>query len=400
MPTTDIKDGQATTPTTQRKRAIWAKIALSLVVATICYATVESLLTYAYLSGKLDPELIWVIEQTDAAPHMKTDAVRGYKLSPSSARMACITTDGRVESVGKLQGNNYGYPDQHDFRPHRTQAGATRLAVFGDSFTAGPYMDVNWPDRVEEIAARTGQPIELLNFSVFGGGLGNWWSCLTKIIDAEDFQLDGVIFVVFVDDLDRAFYACDDSHPKKTLDGADPRLTCGFSDSFDPNTFDDVELHAMRYTRLLSPETFDLALEGQWHPDYERPFELFVLKRARSVARRWWAPASATETKHAAALTNDDSRVLSEEQIRLIDDMAAFLKKRGIPAWVYHFPAGSPVDEARAFADRLGAGYIDASAAFHGIDQAEKDACFMIDGHWNQTGSDRFAKWFIKVNGG
>ena len=61
-----------------------------------------------------------------------------------------------------------------------------------------------------------GRKVELLNFAVAGGGLANWWSILTRLIAAQSYQLDGVIFCVYPGDLRRTFTLWehrDSAHP-------------------------------------------------------------------------------------------------------------------------------------------------------------------------------------------
>jgi len=396
MPTEEVVEPPSETTARRGKIGTKRKLVFSLLVAILCYVVVESALTYLYLQGRLDPELIWVIERQGETRHMEAEGIRGYRISAKPARMLCITTDGRIESAGELRGNNQGFPDRDDFQAARTDANMKRLAVFGDSFTAGPYLELNWPDQVEKITRRRGQPLEMLNFSVFGGGLANWWSILTRMIERDDYQLDGVIFVVFVDDLQRTFYVCDDARYEQFPE-VEPKLACGFSDSFDPTTFEDVNVKFMRHTRIVSPEIIDQALEGHWRPDFSRPFELFIVKRFRRLI----GGANSDRESNTPATTGKpaDSSFTPDQQ-QLISDIANYLKQRELPAWVYHFPAGSSVAQAREFAERLGATYVDASLAFQGLSAEEQDACWMIDGHWNQTGSDRFAEWFIQVNSG
>ena len=231
----------------------------------LAYVAAESVLTYCYVQGILEPQLIWVVEQVESEQHMRAEESRGYWLSSKPARMACITTDGTIESQGRLRGNNYGFPDRDDFQPDRTISDQRRFAVFGDSFSAAPFLAVNWPDRVEDRCAEQNVPVQLLNFSVFGGGLANWWSVLTRFVEPENYELDAVIFAVFVDDLHRAFYVCDDTFHQRSAEVV-PKLACGFSESFDPETFHDIDVKFMRHTRILPTATFDEALRGQWRP--------------------------------------------------------------------------------------------------------------------------------------
>ena len=80
---------------------------------------------------------------------MEFDAIRGYRLTGNPRRMVCMGTNGELEVVATVRGNNEGFPDRDDFRPERGDQQHKRLAVFGDSFTAGLYLERSWPDVVE-----------------------------------------------------------------------------------------------------------------------------------------------------------------------------------------------------------------------------------------------------------
>ena len=87
----------------------------------------------------------------------------------------------------------------------------------------------------------------------------------------------------------------------------------------------------------------------------------------------------------------------------LVEDLRRFLSERGLPAIVVYIPAredllGAGEDppaflaEVRAFADELGASFVDGRDAFAELDdEAIRRHWFPHDGHWNQAGSDRFA---------
>jgi len=94
-----------------------------------------------------------------------------------------------MEYVGHIRGNNQGFPDRDDFHPRRERADGARLAVMGDSFTSAQFIEMNWPDRVEERFAASGGRITLMNFAVDGAGLANWWSIPSGIIEPDGANL-------------------------------------------------------------------------------------------------------------------------------------------------------------------------------------------------------------------
>jgi hypothetical protein len=252
----------------RRKRLVFAAI---MVVAS--YIVVEGIATAVAWSLRWDTTL-WLYE--DSGRTVQFDPIRGYRLTRTPSRFL-RATDGRLEYVGTIRGNSQGFPDRDDFGPKRTTEGVPRIAVFGDSFTDGQNLGQNWPDRAEDLAREAGKPVELLNFALSGAGLANWWSILTKLVVAEDYEIDGLIFVVFAGDLRRNF-TVSDHRSRAPLFGRAP--------SWDPNTYP-ASLDAARSFlneqdfAILSPAEFERAVQGQWPRGVSRPGV-----RSRTVGRR------------------------------------------------------------------------------------------------------------------
>ncbi|PYR61463.1 MAG: hypothetical protein DMF85_02220 [Acidobacteria bacterium] len=177
------------------------KLCLAVCSAALTYGAAEIVVTVAAAIPRA-ADSCWLFENSQNTVHF--DAVRGYALTGTPSRWARVTK-GRVEFVGTLKGNSLGFPDRDDFSAARGARDERRVAVFGDSFTAGQFLDVNWPDRAEQLAGDRGVPPRLLNMAVDGGGLANWWSVLTQLVAPQRFDLDGVVFAVFEDDLLRKF---------------------------------------------------------------------------------------------------------------------------------------------------------------------------------------------------
>ena len=115
-----------------------------------------------------------------------------------------------------------------------------------------------------------------------------------------------------------------------------------------------------------------------------------VLGLARSMV------AKPTPTPSAPPAPTDPARQ------RLIDDIAAYLRERGIPAMVVYLPSRdsllakdpSPrfLPMVQSFAQQLGATFVDGRDVWTGLgDRDVRASFFPYDGHWNQRGSDMFA---------
>ena len=177
-----------------RRLSTWKKALLSF---SLTFVLLEVLSRFACARLGLDrPEASSVLEATSTAPRFTFDPASGFRLSHVPFRWINRRPSGEIQSVGVVRGNNLGFRDFSDFQPTRSNPSVRRVAVLGDSMTAGLYMPTDWPQRVEELSARRGRPIEVLNFAVDGGGVMNWWSIITHIIAKENYQLDDCLFAV------------------------------------------------------------------------------------------------------------------------------------------------------------------------------------------------------------
>jgi hypothetical protein len=90
-------------------------------------------------------------------------------------------------------------------------------------------------------------------------------------------------------------------------------------------------------------------------------------------------------------------------QLALIGEIHQFAAEESIPIALLYIPyrdelynpaSLSNLDRTRRFTDLLGAKFLDGRQAFKGLSEQDiKDEWFVLDGHWNPSGSDRFAKF-------
>jgi hypothetical protein len=232
------------------------------------YLVVEAAASALYVRGVVWPDAdIFLYEESSRT--IQFDAVRGYRLTSTPARFVRIT-HGEVCFQGEIRGNNEGFPDRDDFGPARPDATTRRLAVFGDSFSAGEFFPRNWPDRVEDLATEQGARLQLLNFSLGGSGLMNWLSMMEGYVVASAYEIDGVVLAVYGDDLVRGFHFRDDAHPLIDRAG-EPRVRMGYVYEWDadalPRSLAETDEHLLR-TRgyVVTHDRFEQALRFDWHP--------------------------------------------------------------------------------------------------------------------------------------
>lgn len=382
------------------------KVLFSLVVFLVFYATIEflaSLVAYYTWWG----EDYWFFE--DAGRTVQFDAIRGYRLTRTPSRVIGIS-HGTVETVGVLRGNGQGFSDRDDFGPKRPQGSVRRFAVFGDSFTAAQYIGQSWPDRAEDLAREAGRPVELLNFALYGGGLANWHRVLLEIVDAQKYEIDGLIFAVYGNDLWRSFFVADNRDARHSMQAYWP--------SWNPATYPARAEDARPYLRpaagsyILTPEEFEQPLQGRWPRSVPHPFKPILLTLAWRSARPYlpesWQTAFAGRGSEPGLVPPDVGSLKYRDA--LFQDIWRFCELRHLPATVVYIPdraevlagdrAAEAFTDARNFARRLGAVFLDGKEMFEGMSRAEIRANYLPhDGHWSQTGSNRFAEFVVRRMG-
>jgi len=337
---------------------------------------------------------LWLFDESGKTVHF--DPIRGYILTPQPSRWARIS-NGTVEFVAWLKGNSQGFPSRRDFSPQRPDSSTRRIAVFGDSFSAGDYLDTNWPDRTQALAEASGERLQLLNFSLDGIGLANWWSIVTRFVAVQNYELDGVVFVVFDNDLERKFWVAENH-------GA--RLTWRRCQDWNPQTYPATveQTASCPFTwksYMISDHEFEQALSRKWPPSIPRS-ELGPALATQIIdyMDRWWDSKQESLWKTPG---------FDPQQAHLIEDIRLFISSRKLPVLVVYLPTRDRLVksefeddrhrvETMAFAKAIGARFVDGSGAFANMRSADVRKCFFpYDAHWNQTGSDRFAKFMLDL---
>jgi len=363
------------------------KLLQTNVAAFILLAALTELLYSGLAWLFFSPADIWIYE--DVGRTVQFDHVRGYTLTRTPSRFARIN-NGEIEYVGSFSGNAQGLPDRDDFSIHHPGSGLRRYAVFGDSYTAAQYLANNWPDRTEDLLNAKDIRTQLLNFSTHGGGLANWASNLTGILARDNYQVDGLIFAVYDDDLERTF---------TLADGVDrDKLAFGNMASWSPADYPAnreqasafLDQHEINASYILSKDAFDAALAGNWRP--QRYWEFKILKAARhQLSKLWQALREQTD--------------FSPGQLNLITAIRQYADQSELPVLVVYLPgleqatgaAGRHYQQAIDFAALLDAGFLDGRKAFETCTATQlQDLWFKNDAHWNQRGSDTFAEYMAR----
>lgn len=336
---------------------------------------------------------IWIIEQ-GTAPAIRFDRHTGFRYNGNGTRHALVSRK-LVDYDSHIYGNNLGFPDKDAFFSKRQRPGVPRIAVLGDSFSAALSLETNWPDRLENMAEAAGTPVELLNFSLDGAGTANWWGIVTHILQAESYELDGILFGLFNANYRRQLIVADHEGYERHMSGYVP--------SFNPEDWPQTAMEARSYLSpmpscIVSSEAYERALKGslyalpssqRWEPVGVKLLGLFI----NSLCR----PAGAEE------VSADFENYLGDIA-PLFLDIKKYAQTRQLASLVMRIPydeeilGNRPPDEGIIlWAKELDAPLFDGLAVYKGMTEEQvRTHFFKMDGHWNQKGSDAFADYFFQ----
>jgi len=367
-----------------------------VVINVLVFAGIYGLLelsysTYAYFFRDASPYSYLVVEHPGET--VRFDPDRGFFLTETPSRMARIT-HGRVEYVGAFRGNAQGFADRDDFTVRRTSPGEIRVGVFGDSFTTATFEPSgfpNWPACAEDVGRSSGEPLTLLNFGLDGGGLANWASVMRNIVVKDRYDLDGLIFAVAWDDLDRRFAMFEQTDPKTFAYAQAPSWDVNSQPRTESEAEALLQKHPLRNHYVLSPAQFDAAVSGTWRP---RQWRYRIYDRARSTAGEildhFEKPPRppADFAPGQVALMKDIRRLAEQNSLPIVVVYIPFRQELLDP----HYP--SRVERTRRFAEILGATFVDGRDVFRSLTEEQVTKLwYSYDGHWNHFGSKLFAEY-------
>ena len=302
---------------------------LLFVITAVSYICFEAAVNVLFRTGVVTSTTsVSFYENSDRTFHF--EPVRGFRLTQTPSRRARIS-EGIIEFSEVIKGNNQGFADQHDFYPQRPDSVDKRLLILGDSFTAAQYIKVNWPDRIEDIYRTDGRNVQLLNFSLPGIGLANWWSILINLIEAEGYEADGLVIAVYPSDLLRTFTVTD--HRDRHI------VPWGRLESWNPATYPKTLAEARPYFidsagYIVSSDEFDRIISGGWTSYI--PIRPYV---AWTFLHRWQV------SRNDAVEAQSKKHIFDAGAMRLIEDMKRVVKQMDIPVAIIHIPSKTEILE-------------------------------------------------------
>jgi hypothetical protein len=385
-----------------------SKILLCLYSIFITFLFCE--IFYSYYSSVVHARTFYVFEEP---VNLEFDAVMGSRYTGRPARMACVVDD-QIQWSMTVKGNNYGFPDVHDFSPHRAN-GERRVLVLGDSFTGARHCKELWPECVERLAAGDGIALELLNLAQGGYGVPNWTALLEGLVIREEWDVDEVLIAVYQgDDLERKFQVGGQSGGHPFVGKLDRWVIPGPDEDARELVARDREHHGPGENALvLSAAEYDRFLRSGRPNRYPRKAQrlrfdrLYLFDLVQRLSERLserlkarFLPASRSSRPGGPGL------VLTPEMRPIYERFKAALRRIGKPVRVIYIPyrpeiladAGYPgYNEVKEFADFVGGSFYDGADAFRPLSRSEREACFFpLDAHWNQEGAHRFGDYVYR----
>ncbi len=323
------------------------------------------------------------------------DAIRGFRLNSGEGRF--LRTYNHETIYDNLYHvNSQGYLSRREYSP-RKQRGVKRYIVLGDSMTAPEYLKVPWPDRATELL--TQNKIEFYNFAQDPSGMANWYRQFFLELILK-YEFDGVILSTNHLNLEHGWYFGDTNGHTVVLGSADniPK---------DPYVLlKPANVHAlMQVVNENQMEPYTRFLDRFQTQTPELYFVPYLLENIGGLVEKAIESAMAGEPKSPQANQTSAEYNLSENTRRFAE-IADFCRKKNKELILVLTPTKFDAEQMllmkdssysnqqlNNLAEKYGVRFIDASSSFSQLTPGEVRTLYLhYDPHWNQFGSDKFAR--------
>jgi hypothetical protein len=376
----------------------------------ILYLLAEAVFRAALSMGIMNAPGMEVINLSNQK-FVEEDTVAGYKLCGKKVRNTEIV-DGKLVYDNHFTPNRQGYNSCKDYDSLKSKR-VHRYMVFGDSFTAADFLQTPWPDHMnaDSIKLADSLHLQLYSFALDGFGLLNWYSVFFKEV-AVNYDFDGVIFAVFGDDLSRDFVSAnvEDSicyyHKAPVVPG-------------NAEAFRQIRNVRIPFGKIASDPYIDRMIEGNIRPEQSRSLYLCDLITSIFRSRSEQGRRKEAMTDQAYSLNSGRQGVqnkadfvarYSANRYQMLSEMMNWCRVHNKQVIITSIPHQQIVRENRDqntsnvlqselefLSKEFGTWYYNAYPDFQKLDEQRlSDAYFKNDVHWNQEGSDYFAKNFTQ----
>lgn len=352
--------------------------------------------------------------------NIQFDPVRGFRFLPGTARTVLIINN-QLEYDTRITINNIGIPSKIDYFKKKNP-NIFRYIVFGDSFTQGYFLDLNWPDNLNK--QFKDKNIEFYNFAVDGGGLHNWYSIFfNEVLGNYDF--DGIIIASFGNNLERGFYVMNPDYDNDIMRG-------GYIDSI-PKSLNDLnqnynldkgvslykpEILIQEKLSSLQLKKFKLVPIRSYLFDFiiQRSQNLLSIYKINRATKRFESKYLAKP--HGEYSFNEFINRYGEKKLKMLEEIIDTSKKLNKKIILCNIPDKESVtnlttnigneffdssnyniliNEMMFLAENYDVKYFNGYEIFDNIPISKRNQYwFQKDGHWNQQGSDLYSDKFKK----
>jgi hypothetical protein len=326
----------------------------------------------------------------------KFDPVRGYRWLGNDIRNFKISQD-EVVYDNHFYPNNMGWVMNQDYNYEKKDSLKKRWMILGDSFIAGIMLETNLPNRAQQIlndSLGEGE-IELYSFGVDGGGIMNWYNIFFKEIIAK-YEFDGLIIAPYADNLYRDFMIM--LIQKKGFIGRVDSIHWS-----DESTILEEDFNALKeYDHIYTDAEIDQIIKNT-----PKEFEWLFKKNVLRLANSFKNSNKEKETKQVSTI-EQLNRKMGAKKSRYLDEIISWCQSNQKQIILASIPSKNEIKneligeknqhkiEMEILAEEYQLNYFDGYHVFTDLDDKEINAHWLkYDGHWNQQGSDRYAKYFV-----
>jgi hypothetical protein len=315
----------------------------------------------------------------------RPDPIAGYRFLPGDHRIM-RTHWRRLISDAQIHVNAQGFIAREDFRPGRLP-GVFRVAVLGDSFTAALNFSTPWPNRAQDnLRRQPGTNYEINSFALPGTTPGGWRKLFFDEI-VPNFPFDAVII-----EASTPYFNLEHPSEIRTPEKQTP-LTIPETHVRSDKQLDARYEFASRWRWRLP----DALYTPNWISDSLTLSRSAIKAQIKSLI----FPNKALDASPAAVY----ARWREKSYGKNFDDLLAivtYLQARHIPLLLVRAPQANdwnPAnrtarDEFTKFAQTLKVNAWDPYSLYEDEPREISARKYWVEGdpHWNQAGSDRFAR--------
>ena len=329
----------------------------------------------------------------------KFDEISGYKWYDEDIRFIKLI-NGELIYDNTYKPNNFGYSTKTNFNLKKDD-NTIRYILFGDSFSSGIFLKTTMPDELQNNLNRKlkTNKYEIYSFSIDGGGLHNWHSIFfNEIVGNIDF--DGLIFCTYTDNLNRKFFI------HHSLDSG------GFINGFEnipinQNEFQNKFLSKLNKAYEIAPSNL---IDSIINRNNKISFQSVLFKKLKSFTYDFLNESENNFDKwikkysYLPLTYSDVKKNIGNKKIRRFEEIVHYCKKNKKQIILSSIPDKFLIRmdirqsaQYEIISKHFDIKYFNGYEIFNQKSNADIEKFYLKnDGHWNQKGSDLFAKKFAE----